>query len=525
MSSSRENWGSKLGVILAVAGSAVGLGNFLRFPVQAASNGGGSFIIPYLIAFLVLGIPLSWIEWTLGRYAGILRHGTSPSAYDKIIDRPRGKYLGSLGLLPPLFIIFYYVFIESWILAFAWYSLTGKLMAVVQAGEITEFFRNFISLNEKIGSIPAAILFFAITFVCNMVLIFLGVRKGIERANKISMPILVIMGIILVVRVLTLPDIGKGLAFMWNPDFSALLEPRIWLAAAGQVFFTMSLGMGIVFCYASYTKRHDDIVLSSLSAGSANAFAEIILGSTIVIPLAILILGSNIEECAKLGTFGLAFQSMPLVFGKLPLGSVFMTIWFFMLFIAGVTSAISIIQPLISFCEDDLKISHNKSVMTIGLISLVGGIIAIAGNAAGAIDELDFWGGSFLLVVLGAVQALVFAIVLGKKRKNRDSVAFELLNCGSAIKLPRIFRIIIRYVCPAALLTLLVAWIFHDGLNVLLMNNIDPKAVVSFFGCEFSQKSFVLGFRIFLLALVGLLNAAIWYAWKSGRAQKHRRIA
>ena len=216
---------------------------------------------------------------------------------------------------------------------------------------------------------------------------------------------------------------------------------------------------------------------------------------------------------------------MPLVFGKLPLGSVFMTIWFFMLFIAGVTSAISIIQPLISFCEDDLKISHNKSVMTIGLISLVGGIIAIAGNAAGAIDELDFWGGSFLLVVLGAVQALVFAIVLGKKRKNRDSVAFELLNCGSAIKLPRIFRIIIRYVCPAALLTLLVAWIFHDGLNVLLMNNIDPKAVVSFFGCEFSQKSFVLGFRIFLLALVGLLNAAIWYAWKSGRAQKHRRIA
>ena len=108
MSSSRENWGSKLGVILAVAGSAVGLGNFLRFPVQAASNGGGTFIIPYLIAFLVLGIPLSWIEWTLGRYAGILRHGTSPSAYDKIIDRPWGKYLGSLGLLPPLFIIFYY---------------------------------------------------------------------------------------------------------------------------------------------------------------------------------------------------------------------------------------------------------------------------------------------------------------------------------------------------------------------------------------------------------------------------------
>ena len=524
MSTSRENWSSKLGVILAVAGSAVGLGNFLRFPVQAATNGGGTFIIPYLIAFLILGIPLSWIEWTLGRYAGILRHGTSPSAYDKIIDRPWGKYLGSLGLLPPLFIICYYVFIESWILAFAWYSLTGKLMAVVQAGEITQFFGNFISLQEKIGSIPAAIFFFAITFICNMVVILLGVRKGIERANKISMPILVIMGIILVIRVLTLPDISHGLAFMWNPDFSALLNPKIWLAAAGQVFFTMSLGMGIVFCYASYTKRHDDIALSSLSAGSANAFAEIILGGTIVIPLAVIVIGSNIEECAKMGTFGLAFQSMPLVFGKLPLGSLFMTIWFTMLFIAGVTSAISIIQPLISFCEDDLKISHKNSVLTVGTVSLIGGIIAIAGLAAGAVEELDLWGGSLFLVVLGAVQALIFTIILGKKRHRRDSIGFELLNDGSAIRLPKFFRIIIRFVCPAALILLLVAWIVHDGWNVLTMSNIKETAEANFFGFTMSQRSFILGFRIFLLALIGLLNGAIWYAWKSGRAQKHRRI-
>ena len=307
MHSSRENWGSKLGVILAVAGSAVGLGNFLRFPVQAATNGGGTFIIPYIIAFIVLGIPLSWIEWTLGRYAGILRHGTSPGAYDKIIGKPWGKYLGSIGLLPPLFIIFYYVFIESWILAFTWYSVNGKVMEVVQAGKITEVFVNFIALNEKIGAFPAAIVFFAITFVCNMALISFGVRKGIERVNKISMPILVVMGIILVIRVLTLPGISKGLAFMWNPDFSALTNPQVWLAAAGQVFFTMSLGMGIVFCYASYTKRHEDLVVSSLSADAANGFAEIILGGTIVIPLAVIVIGANIDECAKLGTSGLAF--------------------------------------------------------------------------------------------------------------------------------------------------------------------------------------------------------------------------
>lgn len=521
MDSSRENWGSKIGVVLAVAGSAVGLGNFLRFPVQAATNGGGTFIIPYIIAFIVLGIPLSWIEWTLGRYAGILRHGTSPGAYDKIIGKPWGKYLGSIGLLPPLFIIFYYVFIESWILAFTWYSFNGKLMEVVQAGKITEFFGNFISLNEKIGSIPAAIVFFVLTFACNMALISLGVRKGIERVNKISMPILVIMGIALVIRVLTLPGISHGLAFMWNPDFSALTNPQMWLAAAGQVFFTMSLGMGIIFCYASYTKRDEDIVLSSLSAGAANGFAEIILGGTIVIPLAIIVIGANIEECAKLGTFGLAFQSMPLVFGKIPFGGAFMSLWFLMLFIAGVTSAISIIQPLISFCEDDLKFTRKGAVATIGVISFIGGIVAIAGLAAGAVDELDFWGGSFLLVLLGTIQAIVFAFVLGRKKSDtvpNESEAFALLNEGARIKLPKVFRIIIQYICPAALVVLLISWSIHDGLDILLLRHVADDAMVQFFGISLSQKVFIQGFRLFLVFMTLLVNVAIWYAWKSGRA-------
>ena len=139
MANNRENWGSKLGVILAVAGSAVGLGNFLRFPVQAATNGGGAFIIPYLIAFVFLGIPLAWIEWTLGRYAGYHNYGTSPSTYHIIFQKKKkwAKYLGSLGLLPPIFIIFYYGFIQSWILAFAFYSATGTLMDVVAQGHRT----------------------------------------------------------------------------------------------------------------------------------------------------------------------------------------------------------------------------------------------------------------------------------------------------------------------------------------------------------------------------------------------------
>ena len=190
MANNRENWGSKLGVILAVAGSAVGLGNFLRFPVQAATNGGGAFIIPYLIAFVFLGIPLAWIEWTLGRYAGYHNYGTSPSTYHIIFQKKKkwAKYLGSLGLLPPIFIIFYYGFIQSWILAFAFYSATGTLMEVVAQGpeKMTDFFGNYIMLKTCVGGIPVAIIFFLITFIANMVVLSFGVRKpeGLDGSRR-----------------------------------------------------------------------------------------------------------------------------------------------------------------------------------------------------------------------------------------------------------------------------------------------------------------------------------------------------
>ncbi len=529
MKKSRDNWGSKLGVILAVAGSAVGLGNFLRFPVQAATNGGGSFIIPYLIAFLLLGIPLSWMEWTLGRAAGARHHGTAPGGFHYLLGgKPWAKHLGSLSILPPLFISFYYMFIQSWILAFTYYSASGVLMDVVKGGyePMKEFFGNYIMLNTKLGPFPAAMIFFLITFACNMGLLSFGVRKGIERVNKITMPLLLIMGLILVGRVLTIDGIGKGLAFVWNPDLSEITNPSVWLAASGQVFFTMSLGMGIVFCYASYLKPKEDLTLSSLTAASTNGFAEVILGGTIVIPMAILIAGSNIDECAKLGTFGLGFQTMPFVFGQLPFGGFFQTLWFGMLFIAGVTSAISIIQPLISFCEDDVKLSRKGSITTVGIITFIGGLVGIFGLAAGAVDELDFWGGSFLLVFIGTIQAFIFSFVLGRRKSatvkredgSPESEAFALMNEGAALKLPKFFRFIIRYVCPAYLAIVLVAWLIHDGWKVVSLQGVSPDAMVNFLGHEMSQISFTWGIRIFLLVLAILLNVVIAYVWRKGGA-------
>ena len=543
MEKNRENWGSKIGVILAVAGSAVGLGNFLRFPVQAATNGGGAFIIPYLIAFVFLGIPLAWIEWTLGRYAGYHNYGTSPSTYHVIFHKkkPWAKYLGSLGLLPPIFIIFYYGFIQSWILAFAFYSATGTLMEVVAQGpeKMTEFFGNYIMLKTCVGGIPVAIIFFLVTFAANMVVLSFGVRKGIERANKICMPILLILGLVLVVRVLTLPGIGKGLAFMWNPDLSELASPKVWMAAAGQVFFTMSLGMAIIFCYASYLKPKEDLVLSSLTASATNGFAEVIIGGTVVIPMAVLIAGANIEECAKLGTFGLGFQTMPYVFGTLPLGGFLQTVWFAMLFFAGITSAISIIQPLISFCEDDLKFTRKKSVTTVSTITFIGSLTAIFGLAAGTVDELDFWGGTYLIVFVGMIQAVLFSLVLGRRKAKEaqangdlppevdiepgENEAFATMNDGAQIKLPRFLRPIIMYVCPIYLIVLLVSFTATDGLPFITLSNVDPTATIEFLGHTFPKVGFTWAFRGFLLLLFILLNVAIAYAWrKGGPAEKGR---
>jgi len=289
----------------------------------------------------------------------------------------------------------------------------------------------------------------------------------------------------------------------------------------------MSLGMGIIWCYASYLKPKEDLVLSSLTASATNGFAEIIVGGTVVIPIAVIIAGANIEECAKLGTFGLGFQTMPYVFGTLPLGGALQTLWFALLFFAGITSAISIIQPLISFCEDDLKFTRKKSVATISTIIFIGSLTAIFGLAAGTVDELDFWGGTFLLVVFGAIQAIIFSFVLGRRKSQivqpGESVAFALMNEGAQLKLPRFFRPIIQYVCPAYLIILLVSYTFTDGLPLITLSNIPADAKVTFLGSEFSKLYFTWGFRGFMLLLVVLLNIAIAYAWrKGGPAEKGR---
>ena len=241
----RDVWTTRIGVILAMAGNAIGLGNFLRFPVQAAQNGGGAFMIPYFVCLLVLGIPLMWMEWAMGRYGGHHGHGTSPGMFDLLWKHPAAKYLGAFGILLPTIVGIYYVYIESWTLAYSFFSMSGGYLGVSTREQMGQFLTQFQGLGETFSFSWVAYGFLVLTFVINLSVLYGGIAKGIERLAVIGMPLLFIFAFILLARVFTLgtPDpaipennILNGLGFIWNPDFSQLKNAKVWLAAAGQVF-------------------------------------------------------------------------------------------------------------------------------------------------------------------------------------------------------------------------------------------------------------------------------------------------
>ncbi|HOW28289.1 MAG TPA: sodium-dependent transporter [Elusimicrobiota bacterium] len=507
----REGWGSKLGVILAVAGSAVGLGNFLRFPSQAALNGGGAFMIPYFISLLILGIPLMWVEWTIGRYGGGFGHGSAPGIFHTMWKKNRFiKYFGVLGIFAPIVILSYYTYIESWLLGYAWFSVSGKLSQVAATEQgMRAFLTGYQGLlpTDHFSGLGYAYLFFLITFALNAWVIYRGLKGGIEKLCNWAMPTLVICGIILTVRVLTIgtphpetPDntILNGLGYLWNPDFKALTNAKVWLAAAGQIFFTLSIGFGVIMTYASYLNKREDVALSGLTASATNEFVEVILGGSIVIPAAFAFFGSaRIVEIAQSGSFNIGFVTMPMIFNQIPAGMCFASIWYGLLFLAGITSSVSMAIPAIAFLEDEFNISRKKAALiTIAIVFfLCQPAILFLGR--GVMDELDFWGGTFCLILAGAIEAILFSWVFGMDK------AWEEMHHGAEMSVPSVFKFILRYITPVYLLAILGFWLYQEGWPVILMQ-----------GVSVENRPFILWTRIGLLLFFGLLSYLVWHAWK-----------
>lgn len=477
----REKWATKLGLILAMAGNAIGLGNFLRFPVQAAQNGGGAFMIPYFISFLLLGIPLMWIEWSIGRYGGTRGHGTTPRMLHYLWNNPIAKYLGLLGLIGPFIIVAYYIYIESWTLAFSFFSLFGKL-PTVPAGATVEtalrpyesFFKNFVgSAGGSWFLRPSvwAYFFFLITMVINIYVLRKGISGGIEKLAKIAMPTLFIFAIILAVRVWTLgspisPEYSsmRGLDFLWRPDFSALSNWKIWLAAAGQIFFTLSLGMGIIHTYASYLREDDDITASGLATASVNEFAEVVLGGSIAIPAAVAFFGVvAAQNIAKSGAFSLGFYSMPAVLMQMPLGWLFGFLWFGLLFFAGITSSVALTQPAIAFLVDEFGWIREKAATTAGIALFIVAQIPIL--LQGALDEMDFWMGTLGLALFALIETVLFVWVFGLHK------GWDEMHKGALLRVPRFFYFIMKYITPLMLIIIIGAWFVTQWIPTILKSS------------------------------------------------------
>lgn len=450
-----EAWGTRVGLILAMAGNAVGLGNFLRFPVQAVNNGGGAFMIPYLVCFLLMGIPLLWIEWSMGRYGGRTGNHSTPFILDNMTKRAFWKYFGVFGIFTNLAVAAYYCYIESWSISYVLHSLKGSFAGLSQT-EAAQFFSDYVDIGQSTMGIPyEAVVFYVLCLAINTFILSRGLR-GVERAAQIGMPMLILFGAFLAYKGLTIgtsgataevPDASAwdGLNFLWTPQYDSLSDPKVWLAAAGQIFFTLSLGMGTVQCYAAYVDSKDDIALNALTSGFTNEFVEVVLGSLIVIPIAAGYLGLDwVKENAG---FGMAFQTMPFLFERW--GPVLSTMggvmWFGLLFFAGITSSLAMGTPWMGFMRDEFGWGRKKGALTFGLIALAMGLPTVFFFEYGVFDEYDYWAGTVSLVVFALAETILFAWVFGIHK------GWDELKRGSDIKLPLIYRPIIKYVTPAML--------------------------------------------------------------------------
>ena len=415
----------------------------------------------------------------------------------------------------PVVIYMYYVVIEAWCLGYAVNFLTGGIdfNTVEDSGK---FFARFIGVEANGDAIGFRVdqvgYYLLFVFLLNFYLIYRGLSKGIEWFCTWAMPALLLLALVVLVRVLTLgaPDpaqpgqnVLNGLGFMWNPQkvllekntdgrwslerelvgrefieaaerevaansslrlrtvgvVEQLAKPQLWLAAAGQIFFSLSVGFGVILTYASYLSRKDDIVLSGLSATSANEFFEVALGGLITLPAAFAFLG--VAGVAGMGTFALGFHVLPLVFDHMPFGSVFGFCFFFLLFLAAITSSLSMLQPGIAFLEEVLAIRRKESVAILGLVTGLGSAFVLYfSKDLKALDTLDFWVGTFLIFLLATIQILVFSWGFGVRNGLREA------SQGAAFPIPRLFIPVMKVLCPAFLITIFGLWVLVNVFGV-----------------------------------------------------------
>lgn len=471
----RETWASRVGLILAMAGNAIGLGNFLRFPGRVALYGGGAYLIPYFIALFLLGFPIMWLEWTIGRYGGQYRaHWLGPMMYlvtKKKLGHGKAKLVagvfGGLTLCIALLLCAYYTNIIGWVGFWAGMSMSGRIV------EVTEVETSVAYLVKLIGDPVYNLTPWIISLVIIGIIVAPGISKGLERAVKMMMPLLFIFAVALLITGFTWRtpvrpewDSIKGFLWLWTPRYEKLADPASWLEGAGQIFFSLSLGIaGIIPTYASYLRRDEDIALGALTTASLNEFAEVICGGSIAFTLGYAfggVLPIGLVFVDRRSPLILAMAVYPAFFGKLgSTGAVLGSIWYLLLWFAGVTSAIALVNAVVELFTD-LRVSRKmSSFITIILLVIFGIPIAIEGAVTANygwgpttayLDFTDFVVGSLLLVLVALLETIFAGDFIWRE-------GYEEVNRGGLIKVPRwLWTIVLSIIAPIYLIAM-IAWL------------------------------------------------------------------
>jgi len=433
----RDNFGTKLGILAAAAGSAIGLGNIWRFPYEAGENGGGAFLFIYLAFILAIGVPVMLSEFILGRRA----QRNPVGAFKKLAPGKPWYFIGIMGVAAAFIIFAFYGVVAGWTLEYIVQAVKNGFAGKTSV-EITEMFNSFT--QSPIKPIIYQVIFLALTAG----IIVAGVKNGIEKYAKILMPVLLVIIIILCIRAVTLPGAEKGLSFLFKPDFTKVNGETI-LNALGQAFFSLSLGMGTMITYGSYIGKKDNLANTAVQVSFIDTMIAILAG--IAIFPAVFAFG--IEPDAG---EGLIFITLPNIFQQMPGGYFFALLFFVLIGVAALTSTISVLEVLVAYFSEELKITRKKATILSSIGILILGVLCSLSR--GALADFTILGLNFfdlleyisanLLLPLGGLLIVIF---IGWFMKKKD-VRSEFTNDGVfKARFYPVYRFIVKFIAPIAI--------------------------------------------------------------------------
>ncbi|MGO1537818.1 MAG: sodium-dependent transporter [Leucobacter sp.] len=445
----RGEWTGQIGFIIAAIGSAVGLGNIWRFPGVAYENGGGAFLIPYIVALLTAGIPILFLDYAIGHRF----RGSAPLALRRLVGK-LGEGIGWFQVMICIFIAIYYTAVLAWAASYFVFSFDIRW-----GDDSTGFFiGEYLQLSDQMFTfdfVPGVLISLVLMWLIAIIVMGAGVVKGVQRVNLIAMPLLVIGFVILVVRALFLPGAADGLNELFTPDFAALADPGVWVAAYSQIFFSLSVAFGIMMTYASYRKRRSNMTAPGLVVAFANSSFEILAGIGVFATLGFFAFqqGIAVGELEGLTGVGLAFMTFPAIVSEMPGGPVFGILFFGSLTLAALTSLISILEVIFSAIMDKFGISRKTAAYGFGgVLALIS--VALFGTTSGltALDTIDNWANNIGIVASAIVMTITVIWI-----RRAGTMLSGHLSVLSTFKVGRTWLFLVSILGPIVLTYMLVA--------------------------------------------------------------------